>query len=61
MVIVLFLFLGNFRGAIVVTLSTLFTGQHNLPDPIGGIIWAFAGYRFGWWWVKRTQARRKEG
>jgi len=47
--------------AIVVTLSTLFTGQHNLPDPIGGIIWAYAAYRFGWWWVERTQARRKEG
>ena len=47
--------------AIVVILSTLFTGQHNLPDPIGGIIWACAAYRFGWWWVKRTQARRKEG
>ena len=46
---------------VVVILSTLFTGQHNLPDPIGGIIWAYAGYRFGWWWVKRMQARRKEG
>jgi membrane-associated phospholipid phosphatase len=47
--------------AIVVILSTLFTGQHNLLDPIGGIIWAYAGYRFGWWWVRRTQARREEG
>ena len=46
---------------VVVILSTLFTGQHNLPDPIGGIIWAYAGYRLGWWWVKRMQARRKEG
>jgi len=47
--------------AVVVVLSTLFTGQHNLPDPIGGIVWAYAGYRFGWWWVKRMPARRKEG
>jgi membrane-associated phospholipid phosphatase len=46
---------------IVVILSTLFTGQHNLLDPVGGIVWAYAGYRFGWWWVKRTQSRRKEG
>ncbi|MBN1135163.1 MAG: phosphatase PAP2 family protein [Anaerolineae bacterium] len=47
--------------AIVVVLSTLFTGQHNLLDPVGGIIWAYAGYRFGWWWVRRPQARRREG
>jgi len=47
--------------AIVVVLSTLFTGQHNLLDPIGGIVWAYAGYRFGWWWVRRMQARREEG
>jgi membrane-associated phospholipid phosphatase len=39
--------------AAVIVLSTLFTGQHNLPDPIGGIIWAWMGYRFGWWWVAR--------
>jgi len=37
-------------GAIVI-LSTLFTGQHNLPDPLGGIIWAWAGYRLGLWWA----------
>lgn len=46
--------------AVVVILSTLFTGQHNLLDPIGGIIWACAGCRFGWWWVRWRQARRKE-
>lgn len=39
--------------AIVVVLSTLFTGQHNLPDPIGGIVWAWASYRFGLWWARR--------
>jgi membrane-associated phospholipid phosphatase len=47
--------------AVVVILSTQFTGQHNLLDPIGGIVWAYAGYRFGWWWVRRMQAQRKEG
>ena len=39
--------------AIIIILSTLFTGQHNLPDPIGGIVWAWLGYRFGWWQVTR--------
>jgi membrane-associated phospholipid phosphatase len=39
--------------AVVIILSTLFTGQHNLPDPIGGIVWAWAGYRFGLWWATR--------
>jgi len=47
--------------AVVVILSTLFIGQHNLLDPIAGIVWAYAGYRFGWWWVKRMRARGKEG
>jgi len=39
--------------ALVVLLSTLFTGQHNLPDLVGGILWAWMGYRFGLWWAKR--------
>jgi membrane-associated phospholipid phosphatase len=39
--------------AVIIILSTLFTGQHNLPDPIGGILWAWLGYRLGTWWVKR--------
>jgi membrane-associated phospholipid phosphatase len=41
--------------SVVIVLSTLFTGQHNLPDPIGGIIWAWLGYRFGMWWVARRE------
>jgi len=41
---------------VVVILSTLFTGQHNLLDPLGGIAWAYAGYRFGWWWACRGAA-----
>lgn len=42
--------------AIIVVLSTLFTGQHHLLDPIGGAIWAWAGSRFGLWWVARRTA-----
>jgi len=33
--------------ACLVLLSTLFTGQHNLLDLVGGILWAWMGYRFG--------------
>lgn len=40
-------------AGVIVILSTLFTGQHNLPDPVGGALWAWAGYRFGTWWVNR--------
>lgn len=39
---------------IVVLLSTLFTRQHNLPDLIGGIVFAWLGYHFGLWWVARS-------
>jgi membrane-associated phospholipid phosphatase len=39
--------------ASLVLLSTLFTGQHNLPDLVGGILWAWMGYRFGLWRAKK--------
>ncbi len=35
----------------VVSLSTLFTGQHYILDVIGGYIAALAGYHFGLWWA----------
>jgi membrane-associated phospholipid phosphatase len=35
----------------VVSLSTLFTGQHYVVDVLGGYLVAFAGYHFGLWWV----------
>jgi membrane-associated phospholipid phosphatase len=35
--------------SVMIVLSTLFTGQHNLADPIGGVIWATLGYLFGMW------------
>ncbi len=41
----------------IVILATLFTGQHHLPDPLGGLLWAWLGYRFGIWWI----ARRSRG
>lgn len=39
--------------AVIILLSTLFTGQHNVLDLAGGIVWAWAGYRFGLWWANR--------
>lgn len=42
---------------IIVLLSTLFTRQHNLPDLIGGLGFAWLGYRLGLWW---TMHRAKE-
>lgn len=38
---------------IVVLLSTLFTGQHYLPDLVGGILLAWAGYHLSLWWARR--------
>ena len=32
---------------VVVVFSTLFTHQHNLPDPLGGLVIAWLGYHFG--------------
>ncbi len=40
---------------LVILFSTLFTGQHNLPDLGAGILLAGLGYRFGSWWaINRT-------
>lgn len=36
---------------VVVSLSTLFTGQHYILDVIGGYLVALAGYYFGLWWA----------
>ena len=38
---------------VIVLFSTLFTGQHHLPDLAAGTLLAWAGYRFGLWWVTR--------
>ena len=37
---------------VIVSLSTLFTGQHYLVDVLGGYLVALAGYHFGLWWGK---------
>lgn len=37
---------------IIVSLSTLFTVQHYLPDIFGGLAFAWVGYRFGLWWIE---------
>lgn len=37
---------------VIVSLSTLFTGQHYLLDVLGGYLVAWAGYHFGLWWGK---------
>lgn len=34
---------------IIIALATLFTHQHYLPDPIGGLALAWFGYRIGLW------------
>ena len=39
--------------AVIILLSTLFTGQHNLLDLVGGTVWAWMGYCFGLWWMAR--------
>jgi membrane-associated phospholipid phosphatase len=36
---------------VIVSLSTLFTGQHYILDVLGGYAVAFSGYRFGLWWT----------
>jgi membrane-associated phospholipid phosphatase len=39
--------------AALTVLSTLFTGQHHVVDPLGGALLAWLGYRFGLWWAAR--------
>lgn len=43
--------------AVIIVLSTLFTGQHHSPDPVGGVVFAWLGYRFGLWQVARKLTR----
>jgi membrane-associated phospholipid phosphatase len=44
---------------LVVSLSTLFTGQHYILDVLGGYLVALAGYRFGLWWDGFHNARQQ--
>jgi membrane-associated phospholipid phosphatase len=44
--------------ALVVLLSTLFTRQHNTPDLIGGMAFAYTGQHLGLWWAARRSSGR---
>lgn len=43
---------------VIVSLSTLFTGQHYILDVIGGYAVALAGYHFGLWWTGASRLQR---
>jgi membrane-associated phospholipid phosphatase len=47
----------------IVSLSTLFTGQHYILDVLGGYLTALAGYHFGLWWAGfyTVQKRSRKG
>ncbi len=51
---------------VIVSLSTLFTGQHYILDVMGGYVVGLAGYYFGLWWAgfspaqERIEAQSKE-
>jgi len=44
-----------FSLLIVISLSTLFTGQHYLLDVVTGLIMGWGGFRFGLWWAKKEE------
>jgi membrane-associated phospholipid phosphatase len=44
---------------VIVSLSTLFTGQHYILDVIGGYVVALAGYHFGLWWAGFYTAQKR--
>jgi membrane-associated phospholipid phosphatase len=45
---------------VIVILATLFTGQHYLPDPVGGLALAWLSYRIGLWCVADRNVFRQE-
>ena len=44
---------------LVIVLATLFTHQHYLPDPIGGLALAWFGYHVGLWCVTDSHSIRR--
>ena len=44
---------------VMVILATLFTHQHHLPDPVGGLALAWLGYRLGLWCVADREPIRR--
>ena len=45
----------------IISLSTLFTGQHYILDVLGGYAVAFAGYQFGLWWAGFLPSQKRSG
>lgn len=45
----------------IISLSTLFTGQHYILDVLGGYLVALAGYHFGLWWAGFYPAQKRSG
>lgn len=41
-------------SVVLVVLATLLTGQHHLPDPLGGLALAWVSCRFGAWVERRA-------
>lgn len=48
---------------VIISLSTLFTGQHYILDVIGGYVVAWVGFHFGLWWAGfyASQKRPRKG
>ena len=46
---------------ILVSFSTLFTGQHYILDVLGGFAVALMGYQFGLWWAGFLPSQRRPG
>jgi membrane-associated phospholipid phosphatase len=44
---------------VIVSLATLFTGQHYILDVLGGYLVALAGYYFGLWWTRRQETQKR--
>lgn len=44
---------------VIVSLSTLFTGQHYILDVLGGYAVAYNGYHFGLWWAGFVSTRNR--
>ena len=44
---------------VIVSFSTLFTGQHYIADVLGGYAVAFSGYQFGLWWAGLLPAQKR--
>jgi membrane-associated phospholipid phosphatase len=45
---------------VIVSLATLFTGQHYILDVLGGYLVALAGYYFGLWWTGRQEPQKQK-